>query len=283
MTSGIQTSDGGLIPKRLWTLWVQGLDAAPPVVRACVDSWRHWNPQWQFEILDEPRVFELLPDLRDWRDRWPGMTATSFSDLIRVNLLSRFGGVWTDATCLCRRPLDVWLPGLARQGFFAFVNPATDRLLASWFLAARPGAPLIQRWAAVSNDYWRHGAERVLVDMDDLLKAPEHAEYRGNRLAWFDPDDPRYRTHYPYFWFHYLFEGLVAKPDLIASWQSMPKMTADIPHRLQQAGLRRPVDEPLRQEFRLGIAPLYKLTYKHDVDPDDRERLFGYCLDPRNW
>ena len=42
------------------------------------------------------------------------------SDLLRLYLLNKYGGVWVDSTNLCRRPLDDWLPSAARQGFFAF-------------------------------------------------------------------------------------------------------------------------------------------------------------------
>ena len=42
------------------------------------------------------------------------------SDILRLYLLKKYGGVWVDATNLCRRPLDAWLPSAACEGFFAF-------------------------------------------------------------------------------------------------------------------------------------------------------------------
>ena len=42
------------------------------------------------------------------------------SDLLRLYLLNKYGGVWVDSTNLCRRPLNDWLPSAASQGFFAF-------------------------------------------------------------------------------------------------------------------------------------------------------------------
>ena len=60
------------------------------------------------------------------------------ANVLRMELLARHGGVWVDATCFCVRPLDEWLPAQMSSGFFAFARPARSRLLANWFLAARP-------------------------------------------------------------------------------------------------------------------------------------------------
>jgi len=39
---------------------------------------------------------------------------------VRILLLHEFGGIWVDATLLCNRPLDEWLPSTMTEGFFAF-------------------------------------------------------------------------------------------------------------------------------------------------------------------
>src|SRR5262245_44082221 len=109
-----------MIPKRIWFLWLQGIAQAPPLVRACLESWRRWNPDWQIEVLDQSNLDTFLPASAQLGGRSERIQAAALSDLIRVNILNRHGGVWTDATCLCRKPLDVWLPQLAQAGFFAF-------------------------------------------------------------------------------------------------------------------------------------------------------------------
>lgn len=210
------------------------------------------------------------------------MDATALSDLIRVNLLSQHGGVWADATCLCRKPLDVWLPELAQTGFFAFSNPAEDRLIATWFLAAEPETRLIQCWRDAANRYW-NGHERALVDIPELRGSPTYAAQRANRMLWFDEAQHYYDTHYPYFWFHYLFERLMQEPACASQWDAVPKTTAAIPHRLQHIGLDQPISDEYVRKFQRGTAPLYKLTHKHGLDDTDRETLIGYCLDPSNW
>jgi hypothetical protein len=272
-----------MIPKRLWFLWLQGIEQAPPLVRICLDSWHRWNPDWQIEVLDWSRLESFLPEYPLWCERWAAMNPGALSDLIRVNLLYHHGGVWADATCLCRKPLDVWLHHLARTGFFAFAEPAPDRMLASWFLAANRHAPIIAGWRDLCHGYWEEGTGRRVIPIDDPMHSPGLAEQRSNRLLWFDEAHASTSDRYPYFWLHYLFEKMTLDPDSGSRWRSVPKVTADIPHRLQQLGLDRVVDTALRQEFRSGIAPIYKLTNKTDCTIADRDKVLGYCLDPENW
>lgn len=273
--------------KTIWFPWLQGIDHAPAVVKACLGSWTMMNPGWKVRFVEWPALPSLFPDDEALRDRIAhcGMLGEAVaSDLIRVNLLHRYGGVWADATCLCRKPLDLWLPMLAAQGFFAFSAPAPDRILSSWFLAARRGNPIVAGWCRSVMHYWAGNPPRSLVSIDDLETDPRYREHRRNRGLWFDQFRPEYRSQCPYFWPHYAFEQMLANDaDLAAQWNLVPKMTAAIPHRLQDHGLHKPVDPAFRNEFSNGIAPVFKLTHKTALSAEDRSTVFGYCLDPANW
>lgn len=81
---------------------------------------------------------------------------TPRSDLVRLDLLARHGGVWGDATCYCAVPLDSWLPAATSSGFFAFrCGPRGDRHIASWFLAASPSNAIILSMYEMMLPYWR--------------------------------------------------------------------------------------------------------------------------------
>src|ERR1700736_2319609 len=122
--------------KTIWTCWFQGREAAPPLVEKCLGSWEEANPDWQFRCLDAGSIGKFIPICDYINPRRQTLTAASLSDLVRLLLLREFGGVWVDATLLCNRPLDEWLPGLMSEGFFAFASPAADRPLSSNFLSA---------------------------------------------------------------------------------------------------------------------------------------------------
>lgn len=131
------------IPRILWIFWAQGEDAAPPVVKKCIASWRRHNPDWDIRILDAhtAQALTMLPDLPD------NLPFRFKSNLLRLNLLARHGGVWADATTYCHRPLDQWIHLLGGQtGFFVFSAPHTDRWIDNWFIASDPENPLVTAW-----------------------------------------------------------------------------------------------------------------------------------------
>lgn len=267
------------LPRTVWMLWLQGLPAAPAVVRACHASWRAHNPGWQVVVLDEGSLREHLELPRDAVARG-GVSPQVLSDLVRVNLLADRGGVWADATCLCRRPLDAWLDACLPSGFFAFRNPGSDRLLSSWFLAACPGSRLAGGLRDEVNAYWGLGRgalrtrRRLPARVERLLR-----DRPALRRLWFSWAPLRGSGRYPYFWFHYLFAELLRRdPACREEWERTPDRPASGPHRLLKAGLCSPLTEELRRVIDAAAVPVHKLTWKRGVDRCPPGSVLDYLL-----
>ena len=138
------------ITKTVWIFWEQGELNAPYIVQLCIDSWRVKNPGWNVFILDHDSVSRYS----DVSDIFNGLPKRFTANLLRLRLLSRYGGVWADATTLCHRPLDDWIPLLGGQtGFFAFRGPSIDRWIDNWFIAANCDSRLIQAWERTYERY----------------------------------------------------------------------------------------------------------------------------------
>lgn len=214
--------------KIIWTCWFQGLDQAPELVRACIASWRAYNPGWDLRCLDAGTIARYV-DLAGHVDlQAQEITAASLSDILRVLLLHEYGGVWVDATTFCNAPLDDWIGPATQSGFFAFARPAADREIASWFLAARPGSRLMAAFAARALAYWK-----------------------GRRAA------------RDYYWLHHQFGELLAMdPVSAADWRATPQISADGPHSVQRAGFASDF-ETVRERVDWS-SPLFKLTYRYD-------------------
>jgi len=231
-----------MINKIIWILWLQGWDRAPWLVRKCLASWQHENPGWEVRALDAGTLqrYIELPDLQG-KDIGPA----TLSDIVRICLLREYGGVWVDATVLCHRPLDSWLPVVTGEGFFAFDRPGYGRMLSSWFLAAAEDSPIIARWHAATLDYWR-----------------------GRRTA------------DAYFWFHYLFGTLYETcPEVRDSWDHVVKVSAHHAHVLQEAGLL--LDNAGTIDALLsGLPPVSKLTYRYDTAAETPRCLVRRLLSP---
>ncbi len=97
-----------LVPRKIWIYWHQGMSEAPFVVRKCIESWVKENPGWEVNFLDKDNLGEyVVLNLRE--EKLVNLPLPHQSDLVRLQLLSKYGGVWADATTLCMRPLDDWI------------------------------------------------------------------------------------------------------------------------------------------------------------------------------
>lgn len=87
----------------IWFCWLQGIDNAPDIVRACYNSLNQHLSDWEIKVIDNKNWKEYvdMPDyiVKKWeKGRIP---AALFSDLLRLELLIKYGGTWIDSTVLC--------------------------------------------------------------------------------------------------------------------------------------------------------------------------------------
>lgn len=128
--------------------WNTPLDDAPEVVRLGYKSWVLRNPEYRVVLLNDQTLeeelgfdFNAVFDISTIR-----LTLANRADLLRTYLLSRYGGVWVDATSFCLEPLDAWLPNISdKSDFFAFrQEEVKSRPIEVWFMYARKGSPVIK-------------------------------------------------------------------------------------------------------------------------------------------
>jgi len=252
------------IPKTIWILWLQGIDQAPPLVLKCLQSWKEKNPGWEVRALDRSEVdtlIELDPILEKNRDT---ITPQKTSNIIRLNLLAKYGGVWVDASCFCNRPLDDWLEAAAPDGFFAFQRPGKDRPLANWFLASSPENYLTCVFNDSHNRFFmenRFDNERKRQWIDRLNRILNRNDF--STRAWFSFPILKVLKVHPYFCFHYLFARVIRlNPEARKIWDRVVKISADGPHYLQFEGLRAPLTPSARDHIDGRRVPVYKLNWR---------------------
>jgi hypothetical protein len=261
-------------------LWLQGESQAPWLVQRCISSWRQYNPGWSVRVLSNQDLPQLQPDGFS-PEHWENLSVQEQSNLARLHLLLNHGGVWADATTLCRRPLDHWIAEHSPEGFFAFSSPGDDRLLSNWFLAASPGHILCQAWLKEHIAFFQRQSK---VGAPNLL---QRAIFRGldkigrrNSLCsqlWLRPGIGRltgYRE--PYFISHYCFTRCLNRdPELHRLWERVAPLSAQEAH-LAKRICRRTLT-PFEQQQQLdrllnSMIPIYKLSWKtlegSDTDPN---------------
>ena len=89
--------------KIVWFCWLQGLENAPKIVHACYNSIKRNIPDREIKVIDGKnwKEFVELPDyiIEKWEKK--RIPAALFSDLLRLELLIKYGGTWIDSTVLC--------------------------------------------------------------------------------------------------------------------------------------------------------------------------------------
>ena len=273
-----------VIPRKIWILWYQGLSQAPFMVKACIDSWIRENPNWDITILDTENLSEYITlDLPD--SVFSHLVLSTQSELVRLQLLSQYGGVWADATTFCTKPLDSWINEYTTSDFFAFHKPGPDRVLSSWFLASTPENPLILKLNKRFTRFWKENDftppnqfQRIAITLlEQILE-------RDERLAryWLSPIPRKLLKIYPYFAFHYMFEILVSNDlECKTIWQNTRKVSADGPHKLQEVGLLSSISEAIKAEIDHKLMPIYKLNWRDDCTPYPPNSVLSYLMQER--
>lgn len=276
-----------ILPKKIWFLWLQGYDDMPPLVRSCYQSWEACNPNWELIFLDDKNIEKYIDIKSVLKDRKSKIYRVSQSEIIRINLLKEHGGVWVDATCFCQQPLDQWLTGKLTAGFFAFSQPGPDRMLSSWFMAAKKGNPLVEVFANEINKWWKDNLNiKLWIDKpwihDLILRSKLHGFLKKRPTLWYHPLFVKVLKIYPYFWFFYFFQKLYEGNEIVKKkWDEMPEISADIPHKVQIQGLFEKLSISLKEDIDNRVDPLYKLTFKFDPKDLKRGCNLDYLLNKR--
>ena len=258
-------SVGKNIPKKIYSLWLQGMDSAPAIVRQNFELWRSLNPDYDLQVLHRQNVEDLVQSDIPF---WESIPPQALSDIVRSKVLAQSGGVWVDAALMPSKPLKHWLPTVSKNGFFAFEKPGPDRPVSSWFLASSPNHLLLEKWLQETLRYWQKN--RKLAQTSSFTEGLTPSEI-------VNPKHSERAQEYPYFWFHYLFSYLL-ETDLSfkTHWSECTPIPADGPHALQYAFLQdSDLHDGIIQE-KLREAPVHKLNWR---DPYPIERIRNAVLE----
>ena len=217
----------------IWQYWAQGVDKAPPIVKACLRSVERHRGNRELVVLDDSTLERYLDLPGHVWDKRGTMGVVHFSDFIRLSLLLHHGGTWLDATILLREPMPA---EVEKEDFYLLRQTGRPRLLEPWFIHAHQGHPLIETVLVDMSDYWAH----------------------HDRLA-------------HYFLICYLFEAaLLLHGDLRRQFLAMPQVNVKVAHALR-ISLLEPFEEAWHGTV-YARSWLHKLSHKY-ARPDDAQNL----------
>ncbi len=170
---------------RIFSIWLQGEEQAPAIVKACYRSIRH-NCSQELIVLDEKTLWDWikLPEYIMKKRAEGKIYPAHFADICRVELLYQYGGVWLDATDFVTSPIPeeimkedffIYMSGSHIHGEYAFIQ--------NCFFRSRKGNFLVKAWRAAIHEYWKHEnktadyfVHQLLFKMvvENNVKAAEH-------------------------------------------------------------------------------------------------------------
>ena len=143
----------------LWFCWLQGMDNAPEIVKACYNSWKKHLPEREVKVVDNNNwnVFVELPEyiVQKWNNgRIP---SANFSDLLRLELLIKYGGTWMDATVLCTGNVKVKDYLDADLFLFQYTPKGTTEgiSISNWFITSCTNNEVLMAVRDMLFEYWK--------------------------------------------------------------------------------------------------------------------------------
>lgn len=222
----------GRIP--VFTIWFQGIDTAPEIVRICIDSmYRHFDDKrFNLIVLDDNSIWDYIDFPEFLKKKWDNFGKAHQSDILRLILLYQYGGIWTDAT-------------------FYFAKPMPDELLKLKLFAFRYGDKTKNNKCPINYIYCTPNDEIIGRTLLGLLSYCD----RNRRFKF-------------YLMFNYIFSfAYFANQRTIEEYESMPTRLAGNNFLLQ--GMLNKLFDECEWEYLTSITFLFKLSHKMELSDSD--------------
>lgn len=222
-----------------WSLWLQGENCAPDIVKVCLASVSQGLPSFNQVVLDANNLDDYVTLPKSIMDKYNEgkICSAHFSDMVRIELLTQYGGVWSDATVyFSGEPLSFQTaPSLF---LFQTLPPGSSGEsipLSNWFISSQKPSRILLMTKALLFKYW------------------EEFDYAID-----------------YFLFHYFF--MMAARMYPEEWNEIIPCSNEAPQILSSK-----LFEPYEQDVYEAITQqtsIHKLTYKFDPKSTNQHKTY---------
>ena len=213
--------------RRIWFCWLQGLKEAPELVKVCYESLCKNITDREVVVLTNENLslYVHLPEYIERKHEKGIISDAAFTDMLRLELLCKYGGTWIDATVLCTGSegindlfdADLFVFQQIHKGSTKFIG------MSSWMMSSAANNNFLMVVRYLLYEYWRE--KNCVVD---------------------------------YFLIHFFFCMMAERhPELV---ERMPRRGNHIPHYLQRR-LTDPYDDQWMEKLKKHTC-FHKLTYR---------------------
>lgn len=146
----------GKYSNKVWWCWFQGEENAPLLNRVCLQSLKEKLKDREIVVitLDNYKDYVDIPDYIIEKFNKKKITYTHFSDILRIELLTKYGGTWIDSSVYCTS----YNKDFFDKPLFAFSNfmkADSSIVCSSWFITSEMENPILLTVRDLLHKYWK--------------------------------------------------------------------------------------------------------------------------------
>lgn len=225
--------------KTVWICWLQGMDNAPDLVKVCYESICKTLNDWNVIVITSENIYEYTSLPPYIIEKWNKgiISNTHFSDILRLELLIRHGGLWIDSTVLCTGQVPKYMEN-SELFIYQCLKPGLDGhciLGSNWLIHSYSNNVILSAIRELLFEYWKKN--------NDVID---------------------------YFIFHHFMS--ITLRYFKEEWQEIPKVPNDLSHIL----LLQMFDEYDQNKYDhvKELIPFHKLSYKCSEDEMSKSNTF---------
>lgn len=158
--------------KLAWLYWEQ--PEKPELILTCYERFKQLNPELEIHFLDISNIHHFLPLDVIKKVFEADITPTLRSDIIRLELLYRYGGIWVDSSIIFNQSIENILGNYFESPYeiITFYDKfhlpqnspnAEFPIFENWFIAASPHSEFIRKWLSYLLPALEIGSEGLLM------------------------------------------------------------------------------------------------------------------------
>ena len=149
--------------KIIWSYWSGPINS---YVEKALESWKKYLPEWDIRFLDDEKLKNYnIKKPHNFND----LVRAKQSDVIRLNLLYNYGGVWMDASIILHENLDWIIKKMGDSPYFTY-KIKNKKYVENWLI-------LVKKKKDYSIGKW-------LDTFIDVLENPDLYKYEKCEKHW---------------------------------------------------------------------------------------------------
>lgn len=171
--------------KIIWVMWWQNFSNAPEIVKGCQKKLQEFCPNYKIIQINKEnyRQYADIPDYIIRKVQEGKISLTHLSDILRVDLLARHGGLWIDSTVLLTHGLEELIleyPFYSIKGKMVSNHSVSKYRFATFFMYSKQGNSYFEFVRDLLFQYWKDHDYHIcylIIDYCMLIATKYNKDY----------------------------------------------------------------------------------------------------------